>query len=241
MGTRCGVVSTPSEGAVSVANLGSCDSSQVGVETEATEQEADTASEISETTVEPFSTDASEASECSDTDEAPIPPSSDGLEEMPETTMTSQLAPEESSTLSQLISELVGLKLKEHQQHYEEKTSSIVASDHKDDSTHAIAVTKLNLDETTSPSNKQSSSKKSKKAKKNQEIAPSNAAQRQAAQMANWQAAQMTQWRQLQAAQVAQWQAAQMRAAHMQAAQVQQWKMAQAAWAAQCVQASQLA
>merc|ERR1712187_805747 len=162
-------------------------------------------------------------------------------EEMPETTMISELAPEESSPLSQLISELVGLKLKEHQQHCEEKTTSIVAGDHKDDSTDAIAVTKLNLDEATSPSSKQSASKKSKKAKKNQEIAHSNAAQRQAAQMANWQAAQMTQWRQLQAAQVAQWQAAQMRAAHMQAAQVQQWRMAQAAWAAQCVQASQLA
>merc|ERR1712187_873924 len=131
-----------------------------------------------------------EASECSDTDEAPISPSSDAPEEMPETTMISELAPEESSTLSQLISELVGLKLKEHQQHCEEKTTSIVAGDHKDDSTHAIAVTKLNLDEATSPSSKQSASKKSKKAKKNQEIAHSNAAQRQAAQMASWQAAQ---------------------------------------------------
>merc|ERR1712187_568873 len=126
---------------------------------------------------------------------------------MPETTLTSEPAPEK--TLNQLISELVGLKLKEHQQYCEEKTTSIVADTHNDDSLHAIAVTKLKLDEATSPSNKQSASKKSKKATKKQEIAHSNAAQRQA-QMANWQAAQMTQWRQLQAARVAQWQAAHM-------------------------------
>lgn len=231
--TRCDLSSTATEqvGSVVVApeRLEGCDELKVGIKAEAPDYVDEVNSVSSETTTEPISIDASEASEASDSDEA-----KDGFEELSEATTSSESAPVEASKLNELISELVGLKLKEHQQYCEVQDTPVVADSHDDDSSHARFVTQVSLDEATSPSSKKSASKKSKKAKQNQEAAPSNAALRQAAQMAYWQAAQMAQWRQLQAAQVAHWQAAQVRAARLQAAQVQQWRMAQAAWAAQC-------
>merc|ERR1712048_452917 len=123
---------------------------------------------------------------------------------------------DDASSLSKLISELVGLKLKERLQYDEASAGSsplVAASLHKD-SARATAVTKLNLDEVTSQSNRKSTCHKSKKSNQNHNTAHNNATQQQAAQMAHWQAAQMTHWRaiQMQAAQVAQWQAAQLQA-----------------------------
>jgi hypothetical protein len=253
--TRCGLSSAPENVAtlaVASDKLESYALPQAGGGKEAPEHDIETVSVVSETTVDPISADASEASdsvdpisvdasEASDCDEAPMSPPNGDYEEMLETASSSEPASVEASTLNQLISEFVALKLKEHQQHCEVKETHAVAESHDDDASHATAMTQLCLGEAASSSNKKSVSKKIKKPKQNQEAAPSNAAQQQAAQMAHWQAAQMAQWRHLQAAQVAHWQAYQARVAHMQAAQVQQWRMAQSALAAQYNQAAQFA
>merc|ERR1712187_427328 len=97
-----------------------------------------------------------------------------------ETANSCDPAPIEASSLNELISELVGLKLKEHQQHCEFQDTPVATDCHDDDSSHTTTVTQLNLDEATLPESKKSISKKSKKANPNQEAAPPNAALRQA-------------------------------------------------------------
>merc|ERR1712232_1407914 len=148
--------------------------------------------------------------------------------DMPESASSSELAPDEVSSLNKLISDLVILRIKEHKQCGEDKTPPLVSESQDDCLTHcaAVPVPTLNLDEATSPSIKKPAAKKEKKSKHNQDTPCSDALQRQAAQIAHWRAAQMSQWQaaQMQAVQVARWQAAQVQVAHMQAARVHQWR-----------------